>query len=162
MNTKLRYVFFASFFLSMLGTLASIAAPTSRPTPKRKSSHTIASTNKPELTFKSVMLILQQQMNLAATGIYQEDYALIERAGYAIAKHPAPSLAERKRLVRVITPIRKQYQAIGRIVHGSAAAMARAAQKREMPAILNAYQQLLGGCVACHQMTRAHFLATPR
>ncbi len=159
MPQKKTYAFVLSFFLSTLGAVASFATPTSRPTPK-PAPHRPAP--KPELTFKSVMIILQQQMNLAATGIYQEDYALIERAGYAIAKHPAPSLAERKRLVRVITPIRKQYQAVGRIVHGSAAAMARAAQKREMPAVLTAYQQLLSGCVACHQLTRATFLATPR
>ncbi len=158
MPQKTTYALLIGLLLSAFGAVASFATPTTRPTPKPTPS---AVHNKPELTFKSVMILLQQQMNLAAAGIYQEDYALIQRAGYAIAKHPAPSLAERKRLVRVITPIRKQYRIVGRIVHGNAEAMARAAEKRQMPAVLTAYQQLLGGCVACHQLTRASFQATP-
>lgn len=150
----MRRFFFASFVIGFLAYFAthstSAKPPTSKPIQPPKNNR----------SFREVMVFLQHQMNAAMLGILNEHYNQIQQAGLHIARHPSPSLSERKRLARTVAPVKARFRVVGRLVHQGAKEMAQAAQKKDMPVVLKSYHKVLQGCVGCHQLTRARFLQT--
>lgn len=116
-------------------------------------SQTEAGKQKPQ-TFKSVMRMLQGNIQQVLQGILMEEYKQIEKAATFIAAHPKPSLRERKRMMRLLGSHKKKFKAIDHQVHGAARRLSRAAKKRDMKEVLRHYQVVLSGCVSCHQLIR--------
>jgi cytochrome c556 len=107
-----------------------------------------------EPTFQSVMQELGRDLHRISDAILQEDYPAIAAAAEAIAEHPHPSAAERRRVGAQLGPDMPRFQQAGEAVHQTAHELHEAAQRRDMEAVLRRYQPLMEGCVACHAQFR--------
>jgi hypothetical protein len=163
---------FFSLFLGWGSLIAQTLPPNTTPTPptsaasatsKGSASSAVKAASQPvkkapeERSFREIMVLQHQQTQAAMWGILNEDYALIQKAGLWIAHHPAPSLAEKKRLAKSIAPLKARFLVVSRLVHNGAKEMVQAAKKKKMGEALDAYHRMLRGCVGCHEVMRERF-----
>ena len=98
-----------------------------------------------------MMKTLMVQMNRINTGIYMEDYELIDTTAHNIAHHPKIASEQLKKIKKALG---KQMKAFKRydltMVHRHADSMSLAAQQKNMQKVLDHYEIVQRGCVGCH------------
>lgn len=100
------------------------------------------------------MVELAQDMDRIATGLWHEDYDLIEEGARSIANHPriAPD-----QLAKIKKALGQQFQgfvSMDKSVHQSATELVTAAEARNWSEVLRLHEQLKRGCTSCHSAYR--------
>lgn len=97
---------------------------------------------------------LAQDMARINTGIWYEDYDLMEQGGRAIADHPkipSEQVAKIKRALDGEFPTFVQYD---QTVHKTAVELTEAAADHDLADVLDAYTRIRNGCIGCHTAYR--------
>ncbi len=108
-----------------------------------------------ELTFRDVMQGLAQEMERVNAALFVEDFATLAAAAEAIADHPSPSLAERRRVMMALGPGMVKLKAADTVVHDAAQALRAAAEAGDMESALVHQHSVMKGCIACHDAFRS-------
>ena len=106
------------------------------------------------VTLKDVMQGLNTNMQDATYGIIMEDYDLIEKSAQAIADHPTPDPAILKKIVAHLGAEMPKFKGFDIQVHDTALEMKKAAMAQDKDALLSHHNQIMRGCVGCHQNYR--------
>ena len=106
------------------------------------------------LTLKDVMQGLNTSMQDVTYGILMNDYDQISKSAREIAVHPTPDPALLKKVVAHLGSDMPQFKGFDKQVHDSALAMEQAAMARDQEALLEHHNQILRGCVGCHESFR--------
>ena len=112
----------------------------------KESTTTAASEGSLKLVMQGLLADTQQ----LTTAIFNEDFAAIELVAKNIADHPKPSMATRMKLMKAMGADMAKFKANDGVVHGAAVDMVKNAQKKDIKAIGENFQTMIGGCLACH------------
>jgi len=93
------------------------------------------------------LLIDTQQLTSA---MLTEDFANIEKTAKKIADHPKPSMATRMKLMKAMGSDMAKFKANDGVVHDAAVAMVENAQNKDIKAVGENFQTMIGGCLSCH------------
>jgi cytochrome c556 len=110
-----------------------------------------ADTTKP---LRPLMVGLAQDMDRIATGLWYEDYDLIEQGARGIAQHPKIPPGQ---VATIKTALGDQFSAFveyDKTVHRTATELVAAAEARDWSAVLKTHERLQRGCVSCHSAYR--------
>ena len=88
-------------------------------------------------------------------GIMLEDYELIAKSAEAIANHPNPAPAMLKKVVAHLGSEVPKFKGFDMQVHDTALELKKAAMAQDQEAILKHHNEIIRGCVGCHQNYRA-------
>jgi len=121
---------------------------------------TIASvkSDKPEASSEPLLPLMHQlmaDMNQVNTGIYMEQYALIDSAAYNIAHHPKINPEQMKIIKKNLGDEMQEFVRLDMIVHHYADSISLAARHEDMQKIMKHYTIVQNGCVDCHNQFRA-------
>lgn len=98
-----------------------------------------------------MMKTLMVQMNRINTGIYMEDYTLIDTTAFNIAHHPKIATEQLKKIKKALGKQMKTFKRYDlKMVHSHADSMSLAAQQKNMQKVLDHYEIVQRGCVGCH------------
>lgn len=100
------------------------------------------------------MVGLAQDMDRIATGLWYENYDLIEEGARQIAQHPRIQPNE---LARIKTALGEQFQTFvqyDKTVHRTATTLVSAAEARNWSRVLETHEHLQRGCTGCHTAFR--------
>ncbi len=98
-----------------------------------------------------MMQKLMVQMNRINTGIYMQDYRLIDTTAHNIAHHPKIARSQMKKIKKVLgSEIKKFVYYDLQMVHSHADSMSMAARRENMQQVLEHYEIVQRGCVNCH------------
>jgi cytochrome c556 len=103
---------------------------------------------------RELMGALGERMGEIGEGIWREDFAAIAEAARYIAEHPKPPAAQRKRVISALGDDAPEFRAADKRVHTGSLALVEAAESGQMPAVVERYERLVEGCVACHARFR--------
>lgn len=103
---------------------------------------------------RPLMVEIAQDMSRINTGIWHEDYELIVEGGRSIAEHPKIPQEQMARIKEALGPEFNAFVKFDKTVHGGAAALAEAAARENMSAVLEEYTTVRNGCVGCHTAFR--------
>lgn len=133
-----------------LTTLAnvSIAKDSSLPEPSAE-----------EGSLKRVMQGLLTDTQQLTKAMLTEDFTSIEKIAHNIADHPKASLAIRMKLIKAIGTQMVKFKSNDDVVHGAAVAMAKNANNKDIKAIAENFQTMIGGCMSCHSEFKTKVLA---
>ena len=106
------------------------------------------------LTLKDVMQGLHKNMENTTYGIIMEDYDLIEKSAQAIATHPTPAPEILKKIVAHLGTEMPKFKGFDLQVHDTALELKKAAIEQNTEALLKLHNEVLSGCVGCHQSYR--------
>lgn len=101
-----------------------------------------------------LMAGLAQDMDRINTGIWHEDYDLIQQGGAAIANHPKIPPEQIAKIKEALGNEFKAFVQYDKTVHRTAAELAEAAANRNLSKVLGAYTRIRDGCVGCHTAYR--------
>lgn len=101
-----------------------------------------------------MMRLLLSDMFTIDEGIYTEDFAMIEKGGTSIAKHPVMTEEDKKLVKKTLGEEMQQFIGYDMQVHHHADSLALAAQRKEMNSVLHHYRIVQQGCVECHTAFR--------
>lgn len=101
-----------------------------------------------------LMAGLAQDMARINTGIWYEDYDLMEQGGTAIANHPKIPPAQIAKIKKALGTEFKAFVQYDQTVHNTAVELAEAASDRNLTAVLDAYTRIRNGCTGCHTAYR--------
>ena len=101
-----------------------------------------------------LMVGLAQDMARINTGLWHEDYDLMEQGGAAIANHPKIPPEQIARIKKALGNEFKAFVQFDQTVHKTAAELAEAAADHDLPSVLDAYTRIRNGCVGCHPAYR--------
>lgn len=144
-----RVLVFAGPLLAVL-VLLFPAPGTSLPSPS-SSLGPAADTTKP---LRPLMVGLAQDMDRIATGLWHEDYDLIEQGARNIAQHPKIPPRQLATIKQALGRQFKTFVQYDKRVHRTATELVDAAEARDWSAVLNHHEQLTRGCVTCHTAYR--------
>ena len=103
-----------------------------------------------EGTLKRVMQGLLTDTQQLTKAMLMEDFATIETLANNIANHPKPSLATRMTIMKTMGEEMVKFKSNDEVVHGAAVAMAKNANNKDIKAITENFQTMIGGCMSCH------------
>lgn len=103
---------------------------------------------------RPLMVGLAQDMDRIATGLWHEEYDLIEEGARSIATHPRIPPRQIKKIKKALGPQFQAFVQYDKSVHGSAKNLVKAAQARDWDEVLEVHEQLQRGCVGCHRAFR--------
>ena len=106
------------------------------------------------LTLKDVMQALNTNMQEATHGIIMEDYDLIAKSARSIAEHPTPDATVLKKVVAHLGEDMPKFKGFDQQVHDTALELEKAAMEQNKEAVFNHHNQIIRGCVGCHQAYR--------
>jgi hypothetical protein len=106
------------------------------------------------LTLKDVMQGLNTDLREVTYGIVMEDYDLVAKSAQAIADHPTPDPALLKKIVAHLGAEMPQFKGFDQQVHDTALELKKAAMAQDKEALLEHYNEIIRGCVGCHQSYR--------
>lgn len=79
-----------------------------------------------------------------------EDFSSIENSAKNIADHPKPSMGTRMKLMKAMGSEMAKFKVNDGVVHEAAVTMVKNAQNKDIKAIAESFQTMIGGCVSCH------------
>lgn len=100
------------------------------------------------------MVGLSQDMSRIATGLWHEDYDLMEQGGTAIANHPKIPPAQIADIKEALGNEFETFVQYDQTVHTSAVELAEAAAANDLSGVLDAYRRVQNGCIGCHTAYR--------
>lgn len=103
---------------------------------------------------RPLMVELAQDMDRIATGLWHEDYDLIEEGARSIAHHPKIPPAQLATIKKTLGKEFQGFVSIDRSVHSTATELVQAARARDWSAVLDAHERLKRGCTSCHTVYR--------
>lgn len=103
---------------------------------------------------RPLMVEIAQDMARINTGIWHEDYELIEEGGSSIANHPKIPRAQMARIKKALGTEFSAFVQFDKTVHQGAAELAEAASNENMSAVLDTYTEVRNGCIGCHTAYR--------
>lgn len=101
-----------------------------------------------------LMAGLAQDMERINTGIWYEDYDLMEQGGTAIANHPKIPPEQIGKIKSALGEEFTTFVQYDQTVHKTASELAEAAADEDLAAVLDAYTRIRNGCVGCHTAYR--------
>jgi len=109
------------------------------------------------LNLKSIMQGLNENMQQVVDGVAREDWYQVTDAADKIAHHPAPPMAEKKRIKAFMGVNMAKFKARDMETHGAASALYDAALSEDGNKIISAFAHLQTTCLACHRAYRKDF-----
>ena len=106
------------------------------------------------LTLKDVMQGLNTNLQEATYGIIMEDYDLVAKSAQAIADHPNPAKAILKKVVGHLGTEMPKFKGFDLQVHDTALELKKAAMAQDKEALLKHHNEIISGCIGCHQNYR--------
>lgn len=103
---------------------------------------------------RPLMVALAQDMDRISTGLWYEDYGLIEEGARSIANHPRISPEDLAKIKETLGEGFQGFVSMDKAVHGSATELVSAAEARDWSGVLTKYTELRDGCVGCHTAYR--------
>lgn len=103
-----------------------------------------------EGSLKRVMQGLLNDTQQLTKAMLMEDFANIEKIANNIADHPKASLAIRMKLMKAMGTQMVKFKSNDDVVHGAAVAMAKNASNKDIKAVAENFQTMIGGCMSCH------------
>jgi len=100
------------------------------------------------------MVGLAQDMDRISTGLWHEDYDLIEQGARNIAQHPKIPPRQLATIKQALGRQFKTFVQYDKRVHHTATQLVDAAEARDWSAVLDHHEQLTRGCVTCHTAYR--------
>lgn len=98
-----------------------------------------------------MMKTLMVQMNRINTGIYMQDYRLIDTTAHNIAHHPKIAADQLAKIKQALGEDMKKFKRYDfAMVHSHADSMSLAARQENMRRVLEHYEVVQRGCVGCH------------
>lgn len=142
-----RYLLFYGSCASLL--LLSLAA--SAPAPSSTASLTPPDTTKP---LKPLMVGLAQDMDRIATGLWYEDYDLIQQGAQGIAQHPKIPPSQIATIKKTLGDQFSTFVQYDKTVHRTASTLVNAAEAKNWSDVMKAHERLQRGCLSCHTAYR--------
>ncbi len=117
------------------------------------------------MALRGVMKKLGQDMQAVTGAIATEDWAVVAELAPKIARHAAPPLGEKMRILAWVGSDAGKFRAFDAQVHDAANAMGEAATRGDGQAVINAFSRVQQSCLSCHQGFREsfakHFYSNP-
>lgn len=101
-----------------------------------------------------LMVGLAQDMARINTGIWHEDYDLIQQGAASIANHPKIPPAQIAKIKKTLGAEFQNFVRFDKTVHTTATELVSAAEARNWSGVLTKYTQIRDGCVGCHTAYR--------
>lgn len=111
------------------------------------------------LALQQVMKDMGKNMQIVTDGISREDWTLVEYTAHLIGEHPEAPLSEKVRIMTFMGSNMGRFKSFDGQTHEAAHEMAEAAQEKDGPKVIAAFQKLQTGCLSCHQAFRPAFVA---
>lgn len=111
------------------------------------------------LALQKVMKDLGKNMQIITDGISREDWERVEKTAPLIANHPQPPMMEKMRIMSFVGTNMGRFKAHDGETHDQAQAVGRAAQAKDGPGVILAFQKLQTSCYNCHSEFRKPFVA---
>ena len=102
----------------------------------------------PEL--KVIMQVLLADTKQITEGIFIEDFEMIKKAANNIATHPEAPAETKMKLMKAFGKEMKMFKGNDMKVHQAAVEIAKAAETKDIEAIMSQFHQLVDGCQSCH------------
>lgn len=103
---------------------------------------------------RPLMVALGQDMDRISTGLWYENYRLIEEGARSIANHPRISPEDLATIKETLGQEFQGFVSMDKAVHGSATELVSAAEARDWSGVLTKYTELRDGCLGCHTAYR--------
>ncbi|PEN12338.1 hypothetical protein CRI94_15065 [Longibacter salinarum] len=127
------------------------AAPASSSSPFRSSTSVDTVETK---RLRLLMVGLAQDMDRISTGLWHEDYDLMQQGAAAIARHPKIPPEQMKKIKAALENEFQAFVQYDKTVHKTAAELAEAASNENLSRVLDAHTRLRNGCMGCHTAYR--------
>jgi len=108
-------------------------------------------------SLKTLMQGLNANMQRVVDGVAREDWYQVTDAAEKIAHHPAPPMAEKKRIKAFMGKNMAQFKAKDMKTHHAASELYEAALTEDGHKIIADFGKLQATCLACHQAYRDDF-----
>lgn len=110
------------------------------------------------MSLVAIMGLMITEIQQVGHGIFNENYALIEKSAAGIADHP-PIRTEDLQLVKeTLGQQAEKFEQLDEQVHHHADSMRLAAGRKDMDEILRQYSVVQHGCVECHARFRSRIV----
>ncbi|MFZ2163698.1 MAG: cytochrome c [Sideroxyarcus sp.] len=110
------------------------------------------------LEFQKVMKELGKNMQTVTDGISREDWELVAQTAPLIAKHPAPPLAEKQKIIGLMGAEMPKFKSFDMQTHDAAHELEHAAHEKDGLKVISAFQKVQTSCLGCHQAFRTKFV----
>ena len=110
------------------------------------------------LALQEVMKDLGMNRQVITDGISREDWELVEKTAPLIAEHPQPPISEKIRIIGFMGTKMGKFKAYDGETHEQAQAVGKAANAKDGPGVINAFQKLQTSCYNCHSEFRKPFV----
>lgn len=101
-----------------------------------------------------LMVGLAQDMARINTGIWHDDFGLVEQGASSIANHPRIPPHQIAKIKKALGREFQNFVRFDKAVHGTATELVSAAEARDWSGVLSRYTELRDGCVGCHTAYR--------
>jgi len=123
------------------------------PRPAPPSSPTMADTVDTK-RLRLLMVGLAQDMARINTGIWHEDFDLVQQGATSIANHPRIPPDQIKKIKKALGQEFQNFVRFDKSVHSTATELVSAAEARDWSGVLTKYTELRDGCFGCHSAYR--------
>jgi cytochrome c556 len=106
---------------------------------------------KPQTNLKQIMQGMQTDMSAILGGLFTGNLEQVATSAKAIAYHPPIPASQAQRISATLGPQMSNFAQLDEDVHGQALAVLAAADKKDEKKVTEAFQELVDGCLACHQ-----------
>ncbi len=107
--------------------------------------------------FHETMEALGEHSQRIVSAINHEDWEWVVREAEAIAEHPRPPMAERRRIMAFAGERKAEFQEYDHEAHAAAAELADIAAEGDGREVINAFARLQTTCLDCHSNFRDDF-----
>jgi cytochrome c556 len=105
----------------------------------------------PQENLKQIMQGMQTDMSAILGGLFTGNLEQVATSAKSIAYHPPIPASQAQKISATLGPQMSNFAQLDRQVHGQALAVLAAADKKDEKKVAEAFQQLVDGCLACHQ-----------
>lgn len=136
------------------GTLIALAMTLMASAPNPTPASGVAPDTTETKPLRLLMAGLAQDMDRINTGIWYEDYDLMQQGGEAIANHPR---IPPEQIAKIKQALENEFEAFvqyDQTVHRTAVELAEAAADSNLSGVLDRYTRIRNGCVGCHTAYR--------
>ena len=110
----------------------------------------VNTTSADEPDLKEIMQQLRNNLVEITDGLLLDDFERIAQGAMGIANHPQIAATQVKRVVAELGPKMPEFKQLDQRVHDLSVSIEAAAKEKNHDAVAAEYQNLIGGCLACH------------
>lgn len=108
-----------------------------------------------------LMVGLAQDMARINTGIWHEDFDLVQQGASSIANHPRIPPDQIAKIKKALGQEFQNFVRFDKAVHGTATELVNAAEARDWSGVLTKQTELRDGCFGCHTAYRERLRPVP-